>query len=157
STSYGVVITGKGNVLFGNSIGIDASGAAVGNGVGVLLAGTGNVIGDVSPGLGNKIAYSAGFGVAVRFDDSAGNTIRGNSIHDKDGLGIGLGLDGVTPNDPGDADMGSNNLQNFPAITPQHGGPTTAVSGTLDTTASQSFTIDFYASGAADPSGYGEG
>ena len=95
--------------------------------------------------------------MAVRFDDSAGNTIRGNSIHDNDGLGIDLGLDGVIPNDPATRTWGRTTFRTSPTITPRRGGPTTAVSGTLDTIRNQSFTIDVYASGAVDPSGYGEG
>ena len=60
------------------------------------------------------------------------NTVRGNSIHDNTFLGIDLSGDGVTPNDPLDADSGPNDLQNFPVITPQRGGNTTVVGGTLD-------------------------
>ena len=68
-----------------------------------------------------------------------------------------LGGDGVTPNDPGDADSGPNRLQNFPVLGVALAGATTRVSGTLNSSANTSFTVDFYASAAADPSGFGEG
>jgi hypothetical protein len=67
-------------------------------------------------------------------------------------------MDGVTLNDPGDTDTGANNLQNFPVLSltqPVPGG--THVVGTLDSLPGTSFTLDFYANGAGDPSGYGEG
>ena len=47
---------------------------------------------------------------------STGNAILGNSIHSNGSLGIALDNDGVTANDAGDADVGPNNLQNFPDI-----------------------------------------
>jgi hypothetical protein len=63
-------------------------------------------------------------------------------------IGIDLfGSAGPDANDACDADTGANNLQNFPIITsaaPEGGG--TRVIGTLDSTASSTFTLDFYAS-----------
>ena len=44
--------------------------------------------------------------VAVAGDDTCANRIRANSIYANGALGIDLGDDGVTPNDPGDADTG---------------------------------------------------
>jgi hypothetical protein len=49
-------------------------------------------------------------------------------------------------------------LQNFPVITfAQAGSSSTVVSGSLNSLANTHFVLDFYASAAADPSGYGEG
>src|SRR5262249_19693255 len=60
--------------------------------------------------------------------------------------------------DPCDADTGANNLQNFPVITSVTSvGGVTTVQGTLDSTASSSFTLDFYANTECDRSGYGQG
>ncbi|WP_165227000.1 DUF11 domain-containing protein [Aquisphaera insulae] len=62
-------------------------------------------------------------------------------------LGIDLGQDGITPNDPGDRDDGPNDLQNFPVLTSAstHGGAT-VVQGTLNSLASCRFQIDLYSS-----------
>ena len=63
----------------------------------------------------------------------------------------------MTTNDPGDGDTGPNNRQNFPVLTAAMvSGGDLIVTGTLNSTASTTFDIDFYASTAADGSGYGE-
>lgn len=50
-------------------------------------------------------------------DDSVQNvTLTRNLIYDNGLLAIDLGYDGVTLNDPGDADIGANNLLNYPEI-----------------------------------------
>src|SRR5207249_1307964 len=71
-----------------------------------------NKIGGTTNGTGNFIAYNALNGVALDASAGAGNSIRGNSIFSNSGLGIDLGADGVTANDPADADEGPNRLQN---------------------------------------------
>jgi hypothetical protein len=64
----------------------------------------------------------------------------------------------VTPNDLGDADEGSNNLQNFPVLTTATcTGVATIVSGSLNSIANSSYTIEFFANTSCDTSGYGEG
>jgi hypothetical protein len=70
-----------------------------------------------------------------------------------------LGSDGVvTPNDAGDGDTGANNKQNFPLITSVTSDSTqTTISGTLNSTANTTFSIDFYSNAACDASGNGEG
>ena len=60
----------------------------------------------------------------------------------------------MTPNDAGDADSGPNELQNFPVLT---AATPTSAQGTLNGAANPTFRIEFFASAAADPSGYGEG
>lgn len=64
----------------------------------------------------------------------------------------------MTPNDVCDADTGPNNLQNFPVITsaPIAAG-NVAISGTLNSTASTTFRVEFFSNATADPSGHGEG
>lgn len=70
----------------------------------------------------NQIARNQGTGVQVREADdvTGGDHLRNhfdqNSIYANLGLGIDLGNDGVTPNDPMDGDVGDNNLQNYPII-----------------------------------------
>lgn len=86
-------------------------------------------------------------------------TILSNTIYNNGGLGIDLGGDGVTPNDPGDPDVGANNLQNFPILTgafPQNGGGT-VIDGLLNGTASTPYTLEFFTNPTCDPSGFGEG
>jgi titin len=68
-----------------------------------------------------------------------------------------LGGDGVSFNDPLDADGSPNHLQNFPDIQSIQRGATTRVTGRLHSQPDSTYTIDFYASPTADPTGFGEG
>jgi hypothetical protein len=166
NTGNGVYIlgSGTGNIVLGNSIGTDATGtAALGNGTGVLVANgaTGNTIGGAAAGAGNLIAHNKGAGVAVgssATDSSVNNAILSNTIFSNGRLGIDLGSDGVTLNTPGGPHTGPNLLQNFPAITSANvSGGSTTIMGTLNGAPSMTFTIQFFASAAPDPTGYGQG
>jgi hypothetical protein len=166
----GVEITGvaaKNNLVEGNFIGTDPTGtASIGNGVGVFVnfGAFDNTIGigTTGAGAGNVIAHSTGAGVAIGASatDSAtvNNSVRGNSIHDN-GLGIDLGNDGVTPNHRINPVSGPNNFQNFPVLTAASSlsnGHTKVAVG-LHSAGLTKFTLDFYASSHANPSGFGEG
>ena len=168
NTYMGIQLQGAShdNTIQGNFIGTDASGlAAVGQGkmgIDILVDSSRNLIGTDGDGVndqheGNVIANNLAEGVVVTGTTSVGNTIRGNSIHDNGGLGIDLGGDGVTANVLLDADAGPNGLQNFPQISSVKARAETKVTGKLKSTPNNTFTIDFYASAAVDPSGYGEG
>ena len=58
-----------------------------------------------------------------------------------------------------DPDTGANNRQNFPVITSvRSSGGSTTIEGTFNSTPDESrFRLEFFASAAADPSGFGEG
>ena len=114
------------------------------------------VLGDPSPHP--EIALDGGLNVTVYYTQPPiGNSIRGNAIDQNTGLGINLAPAGVTPNDVGDADSGANLLQNFPVLLAAAAGATTRVAGTVSSAPNTTYVLDFYASPAADPSGYGEG
>ena len=159
--NYGVFIQGQeatGNSLQGNFIGTDAAGAAaVPNYVGVYIEGAANnAIGGTGSGAGNTIAFNGSRGVSVSGASAVGNAIVGNSLLGNGDLGIDLGNNGVTPNDPQDPDSGPNNLQNYPVLT----APTSAsspVAGTLNSTPDSSFRIEIFGNAACDGSGNGEG
>ncbi|NML24397.1 cadherin domain-containing protein [Zoogloea dura] len=168
---YGIHIAnsgsgGSGNIIQGNYIGTDISGTVtIANGLGGVAIDTNansNLIGGVVAGAGNLIAGNTGNGVLLRSSAGSGNSILGNSISNSSALGINLqgGTEngsGVTANDVGDADSGPNNLQNHPVLTSAFfsGGDTT-VTGTLNSTASTSYRIEFFSSPTADASGHGE-
>jgi autotransporter-associated beta strand protein len=162
--SPGIDIDGTGttgNVVEGNYIGAGPDGNTSvpngGQGIWVYGGASGNTIGGSNPADGNTITYNNDVGVAVTDDSSSGNTIRLNSIHDNSGLGIDLGNDGVTSNDPTNPDAGPNNWQNYPELTAATAGTSSMVSGTLQSASDQTFVLDFYASTTADQSGYGQG
>ena len=156
------------------------------DGVSIQVDADNNTIGGTTAGARNIISGNGGDGVEVRFHSgpiapdpgpATGNRILSNSIYDNDALGIDLFFDndpaGVTLNDPdpGDTDAGPNNLQNFPVITSAklttrriggHRRKVTIIKGTLNSTPStattiQTFTLQFFGSPEADPTGYGEG
>jgi hypothetical protein len=84
--------------------------------------------------------------------DSTGNSILRNSMFSNDRAGIDLGGDSTTPNDPGDADAGPNNLQNKPRIgLAENSGGESTVQGILDSTPNKTFKILFFSNPAADP------
>src|SRR5207244_3161734 len=89
------------------------------NRAGVRIYGALNsLIGGTQTGAGNVISGNAENGVFIGGGTTTGNAIFRNSIYSNGSLGIDLGGNGVTPNDPpGDFDTGPNNLQNFPTLT----------------------------------------
>ncbi|HSB11440.1 MAG TPA: HYR domain-containing protein [Blastocatellia bacterium] len=152
------IAAGSGTQVRGNFIGTNASGTgSVGNSVvGVLIGSSGNAVGAVGSASSNTIAFNGAAGVAVT--SGAGNSILSNSIFLNGGLGIDLGLTGVTPNDTGDGDSGANNLQNFPVLDSASSvGASTAVIGSLNSTAATSFRLEFFSNPVPNPSGFGDG
>ena len=155
------VRVGNGTTIQGNFIGTDVTGTAPQpngvNGIEISPLSPNTTVGGTGIGAGNVIAFNGANGVAIQ-DDSAGNLIRGNSIFSNGLLGIDLGADGVTPNDPGDPDTGANVRQNFPVLTSagSSAGMTT-ITGALNSTLDTLFTLEFFVSPACDASGFGEG
>ncbi|HNV08453.1 MAG TPA: CSLREA domain-containing protein [Dokdonella sp.] len=100
----------------GNHIGVGADGVApVPNLTGGVRWGTNSPVVNGWPiiGNGNLIAWNAGPAVVVAGGTNAVTEVVGNSMHDN-GLGIDLDENGRTPNDPADADSGSNLRMNHP-------------------------------------------
>src|SRR5207249_4110570 len=130
-TGQGIVLGGTGNtvggnLVEGNFIGPDATGSGtLGNqGDGVRtgdFSPSNNTIGGTVAGSGNVIRGNSANGVVI-VCCATGDAILGNSVSGNGQIGIDLSLpgtlngDGVTPNDPGDADTGGNDLQNFPVL-----------------------------------------
>ncbi len=175
----GVSLEGPGNVVQGNVVGTDYTGTKpVPNGQGIVagseVAGSVALIGGLSPGAGNLVAFNNGPGVWVFGDPvlgySAGNSIEGNAIYGNAGRGIVL-ADVVdahgnpipdpyptgTPNGP---QTWGNDSQVYPVLTAANSFSTsTVVTGTFSEAAepNTTLTLDFYGNPAADPSGYGQG
>jgi CSLREA domain-containing protein len=146
-----------GNKVMGNYIGTDKYGAAaLGNsadGVFVIHS-PNNAIGGGTVAGRNVIAFNAGSGVSVFGDDATGDRLLQNSIFANGGLGMDLGDDGLTANDPGDADTGPNDLQNKPVInSARTGSLKTTIKGSLNSTPNKTFAVRFF----SNPSGTDEG
>ncbi len=140
------------------------------------------LIGGSGAGQGNTIAFSSRSGIRLQSSGSdiqvIGNVIRnnarngiyvidatraaivGNRIFANGLTGIDLGENGVTPNDAGDGDTGPNDLLNFPEAIRAVviGANQLRYAFNLDApAAANGYRIEFFASSAADPSGFGEG
>ncbi len=156
----------SGVVVRGNSLGVDETGfASRRNGVGILVVG-----GDASPtnvdigGPGsldpNRIAYSVRDAISLvsGATSPSGVRIRHNTIFGSGGLGIDLGDDGVTANDPGDGDSGPNGRLNFPVLeyawVPEIGS--ISVRGRYEGVPNLPLTLDIFAT-SGHPSQHGEG
>jgi hypothetical protein len=164
SYGYGVYISDvgtSGNLVEGNIIGADATGAnALGNGyhnVLIQLGATSNLIGGTNAGAGNVIAFSPGAGVLLLNASTTNNTIRGNSIFTNGFLGINFSNAPAQANHAGFL-AGPDNMQNYPVITNAFGyAGSTIVLGRFNSLANRSYFIDLYRNTAPDISGYGEG
>jgi len=141
---------GTGNLVEGNFIGTDASGAAAnGNGGdGVYVTGSGNTIGGQASGAANVIAFNSNDGVQIQPNQvmmggqaSPANQdpVSANSIHNNGHLGIEL--------------TGGNNNQPAPAITAAGvSAGQVQIQGTLTAAANTKYTLEFFGS----PPGSGE-
>ena len=159
-----------GNVIEGNKIGTDITGAnVIGPGAVVMMDGpSNNTIGGTTPGSGNLLLGVQDLDSDQNPNhDGVGNAILGNSFYVGNPaissskpiiLGQNYGsFDLGAANDPGDTDTGPNGAQNYPVLAAAGSGATTTVTGTLNSTAGDTFRIEFYASPAGDPAGQGTG
>ena len=117
-----------GNVVLGNFIGTNTSGANLGNGDGVLIenSASNNTIGGT-----NTIAFNSGPGVQVSGPTAKGNSILSNSIYSNAGGGIVL-------------TGGANNNQAAPTLTAALSPGSTLVEGTLAVAAGASYLVQYF-------------
>lgn len=153
--------TCTGNTIDGMGVGVALDGVTpmpnLGNGVLIENGASGNTIGGFGfASVGNRIQFNSGAGVLIT--SGTGNRISSNSISGNGGLGIDLAPTGVTPNDADDSDTGPNQLQNFPILSSASAASgQTHVLGSLTSTVSTTFRVEFFANTACDASGNGEG
>lgn len=163
----GVFMTSSNNRIIGNYIGTDITGKnpipnnTRAGGAGITLGGNaGNNLIEI-----NLIAYNLRRGILLQTDETCsavGNRFTKNLMHSNEGLGIDLGNDGVTSNDPSDVDIGDNNLMNYPVFESAKVTPgRLIVKGYLYTPNPQAVTLEFFANPVpnpgGDPTGHGEG
>ncbi len=153
-----------GTVIQGNLVGTNAAGASrIPNlEVGISLTGSSQtLVGGTVAGARNVVAFNAGVvsgADGVTIVGGTGNSVLGNSIFSNSGLGIDLDDDGVTPNDASDVDAGTNDLQNFPAVTSARShGSVTHVKGTVSGRRSTKVVVEFFSNPSCDPSNHGGG
>jgi hypothetical protein len=126
NAQQGVKISGAsatGNLVQNNAIGQDGlTMTQIGNRDGIRISdgASGNTVGGNAATTANEIAHNTGRGVWI--SGGTANIVSQNSIHDNGALGISIGAQSATPNDPdtgsgADADTGANNLQNTPDLT----------------------------------------
>jgi hypothetical protein len=152
-------------VVWGNRIGTDLTGALdLRNGLsGISIGnGSGHTIGGVGAGEGNVIAFNATSNQGTNYAGvkitNGTARVRGNALFSNTGIGIDLSGNGVNANDACDPDSGPNDIQNYPVLaSATQSGPNTAVTGTLNSAAATTFTLDFYATPSCDTQGNGEG
>jgi hypothetical protein len=155
-----------GSTVQNNFIGTNAAGdAALANGRDGLFVEVESVTNTI---LNNRIAFNGANGVRIpNVTDVPGTpgfriNISDNEIYGNAMLGIDLGPEGVTANDPGDGDTGANFLQNFPDLTGTSapvvsGGKdgkaspaeTVLVNGTLNSQPNRAYTVNWFYSNAA--------
>ena len=124
-----------GNVIQGNTIGLDAtSSTGLGNtfdGVVLFGAARDNQIGGTAPGAANLIASNLSDGVALFDAATTNNSVRGNSIFGNAGVGIGQYT-------------GSEHSEAAPVLSSATLGTNTIVSGSLTSLSSTIFRIEFF-------------
>jgi parallel beta-helix repeat protein len=154
-SQFGIILGdfSENNLIENNMIGTDISGQnELPNVTGIQIV---NAVKNTI--AGNIIAFNKEKGIEV-IEDAYGNRITRNSIFSNVALGIALGFFGVTPNDPGDKDIGPNDLMNFPeiksAIATSNG---LIVKGTIDTKKAKDVTIEIFANAVPHQTGFGEG
>ncbi|MHC1767590.1 MAG: choice-of-anchor U domain-containing protein [Verrucomicrobiia bacterium] len=143
------------NLISGNAIYRNGNGHDV---FGMLLSSDG--IGGIAQVLEGYQDNMEGYGAGIYMIGGSSNRITANSIFGNRGLGIDLGGEGrPVLNDFEDVDTGPNQRQNFPRINQVSLQPgTVTIAGMLMAeSAIKLYRLEFFASHAANASGYGEG
>ena len=105
-----------------------------------------------SAGRGAGEANAIAWNQSGVYNNGPRNAIRANPIFFNQRLGIDNSPDGVTKNDAGDGDTGSNLLQNFPLISSvDYGATNLTVHGILKSTPNTTFDIDVFESPSCTP------
>lgn len=175
-----------GNVITANHIGVDRTNSKVvpnaGDGIGILHSPNNSIGGDAfnqgnlingnnmsgimiaGSASGNRIVsntISSNGDSGVTVADTVSTAILQNGMAGNHRIGIDLGYNNITLNDPSDGDLGANNLQNFPDVYAAKITPNGSyVSGNMNSRPSTSFRLDFYSSrgcNAGKPNNYGQG
>jgi CSLREA domain-containing protein len=173
------VISGTGNLVMGNMIGLRSDGTyefgVTGNARGIQFRTDGNnafsnyVVGNLYDGVlmysgsasNNTVQSNVIYGNGLHGIDvsiGTGNALLSNYIFANGYLGISVSStfsSTPTPNDAGDGDSGPNNQQNYPVLA--SASTAGAVAGSLNSKPNQSFTVQFFAGQACNPSGNGDG
>lgn len=143
--------------------------APVGSGITIAANASNNLI------QNNQIAFNIGSGIAVL--TGTGNRIQSNRLFSNLLLGIDLerltvplfgtptpaqfpfGLpSGITANDPGDADTGANQSQNFPILSSAvNNGTNLAIAGNLNSRPNRTYVLEFFNEPVLDAIGASEG
>jgi titin len=161
-------------IIQGNKIGTDVTGSApLANSVGILLTSglSDNLIGGTTPGSGNVIAFNTGAGLVLAGRDPTagpgpgvdgyGNSILGNSIYGNQDAYLNAYLSVAREitlfPDPNNPQQGPNGLQAAPVLTVAYAGTATTVTGSLSSSANNTFRIEFFASPGPDALGNPEG
>lgn len=149
NTQTGVDVVGTGTLVQGNLIGVQADGtSALANGwsgvrIGSYAAGVGITVGGTEPGAGNTIANNGQAGVQIA--NGFGDAILGNAIYSNAWDGIMMA-------------PGANNGQPAPSLSAVIATVSVVqAQGTLSGLANSTYRVEFFANGACDPSGFGEG
>lgn len=165
---HGVALEGgaaqiSGNVIGGRPDGDCPAPCELGNGGdGVRIRSSENVVGPPgvpqlvtapltrpdAAGTANVVGWNQGAGIAV--ESGTGNHVAANDLPGNLGQAIDLGADGVSANDPGDADDGPGGLLNAPVLTIDDRDSAT-VSGAIQAKPNTDYLVEVYAdAGACD-------
>ncbi len=162
NSQCGIWIVADSNTVQGNLIGVGADGTtSLGNAWdAVTIDGSNNLIGGPNSGQGNTLANNGDDGIEVIWGND--NSFLRNIYSNNGSMAIDLGGNNSDfyANDFGDADSGSNELQNFPVLkTATSANGNTTITGKLNSTANTTFRIEFYSNpyGTSETWGYGEG
>ena len=154
NTGNGIAVLGAtvSSFIAGNSVGTDGSGSgSIGNGGNGIVAAD-NALVDF---FANNVVGSSQNGIVI--SDNASVDIIQTTVSGSGSLGIDLNNDGITANDPLDADSGPNTLQNFPIITSANYDGMLHVAGTLSSMQNMQYHIEVFVSDSCSSSGNGEG
>jgi hypothetical protein len=162
------------DVIEGNFIGTQAAGQSplpggMNTGIGIDIFANGNTV------INNTIAFNgvnltsiyngSGVGFQVFYPgidvvSGTGNRISQNSMFDNGitGIEFGYGVSNAYKFNGPNPGPGPNNAQNFPVIaSATQSGGNTVITGTLNSQANSTYTLEFFAAGDRDVGGYVEG